>query len=159
MATYFEKLEGLSEVSHIYANWWLFGSYWNWDLIGRKHHEERRRNGSWRGTRCRDQTHPLQRLISTSRGDIVAKERSDDEQYFTHVRWEVESVSGQHEEVHRKGSDSELHLVIVPRMRPITVWGILEFSVPDWTLEESVRSFASAQPVATMFMRFDSNSD
>ena len=73
-----------------------------WDLIGRKHREERRSIYSWSGTWHRDWTHLLQRPVSTLGGDIVAEERPENEQYFTRVRCEVESTSHQHEEVNRK---------------------------------------------------------
>ena len=37
---YFEKLEGLREVTHISPNWCLFGSYLSWDLIGNRQLEQ-----------------------------------------------------------------------------------------------------------------------
>ena len=76
----------------------------------------------------------LQRLVSTSGGDTVAEERLEDEQYFARVRCEVESTSGQHEEVNRKGSDSELRPVTVHRTRPFTIWAFLDLSILDQTL-------------------------
>ena len=53
------------------------------------------------GIRHRDQTHLLQRPVSTSGGDTVADERPKDEQHLG-IRCEVEPTSGQHEEVNKK---------------------------------------------------------
>jgi hypothetical protein len=50
MAKYFQKVEGLREVSHNSSIWCLFRSYWSWDLIGRKRREVWTRNCCWMST-------------------------------------------------------------------------------------------------------------
>ena len=97
----------------------------------------------------RNRPHLLQHSVSTSGGDTVAEERPKDEQYFTRVRCEVKSMLGQHEEVNRKGLDSELHPVIVHQTRPITIWVSLDLSILDRTLVFCVRSFSLARQVAS----------
>ena len=91
----------------------------------------------------------MQHPVKISGGDTVAKERSKDEQYFTHVRCEVESVSDQHEEVNKKESDSELRPVTVYWTRPIAIWAFLDLSILDRTLVFCVRSFSPAHLVAS----------
>ena len=91
----------------------------------------------------------MQHPVSTSGGDIVAKEGPEDEQCFTRVRCEVESTSSQHEEVNRKGLDSELRPVIVHRMHPVAIWAFIDLSVLDQTLVFCIRSFSPVRPVAS----------
>ena len=81
---------GLSYLSQLVFIWVLLELGLDWE----KSSQRKEDNYSWKGIERRDQTHPLQRLVSTSGGDADAKERPDDEQCSTRVRWKLESASG-----------------------------------------------------------------
>lgn len=59
---------------------------------------------------------------------------TDAEQCFISIRCEGEATSGHHEEEHRKGPDSKLHLVIGPQTCLVTAKAFLELSMFDHTL-------------------------
>jgi hypothetical protein len=135
MAKYFEKFEGLREVSHIYPNWCLFASYWSWDLIekvSRRKEEKQLLKRDW--TQGSDPH--MQRLVRTVRGNR-SKRRTGwwtvSHQRQVQLRQNVTCASGQWKSKHRNAPDFDPRQVIGPRTGLVMNWDILELSIYDRT--------------------------
>ena len=77
----------------------------------------------------------------------IAKGGPDDQQCFYSVWCDDVSASGQRRMGLREGPDSMLHPVKCHRTRSIMIWGSLDLSVVDQTLEGYVRSSLPVRPV------------
>ena len=139
--------EGLREVTHISPNWYLFGSYWSWDLIGNRQHE-----GLWRFARKRV-TGCCTGLWSPASGQFTGGElllrRSD--RTLKECSPSVLSIGDPASGQAKKTKSGSIGLCLRPvswdGMRPITILGVLDLSGIDRTLGGSVRSLPPERPV------------